>query len=242
MSSQPAKLEAWNKLFDDMIERDKTITEQQIYELLYPLVWDPRQMDGQNEQVKQEAIATYREAVAMNLRIRDRINSLCRADQTDQTDKDVVPDLFRCFQLQPAKDNIMAGRLAPYAVYFSNLPQFQYGHYGVAVNSSRVQLTGRDANVCKNNAVRVCANRELKLDFSTDVIFALRVEDTLNLQQELIKWQEMINQLLIYVIYDILTISLLNVMEFDRFCLEYNHPNLTEVGEYNQSKVVEADN
>jgi len=211
MSVGPSKYQAWNELFDRMVERDQVITEsgdyQQIYRMAHPRSWNRGDMAAQK---KRGAIDAYNLAVYMNVSIRDNINKLHQPSHPN-----VIPSLFHASASDFIRDIVVEGKIHPSSgkVWFADAPEYQFGDCGVAINASQVKISGHTDSSYKEGSMWYYTDRDVDFNFSFDIIFTKNLEDTIELHG-------MLNARSFK--YNILTIGLLGVQEFEQFCLQYN--------------------
>jgi len=198
---------AWNQLFDSMRQEADSISDEAIYEILYPLPWQRRDL---SEQKKQQARQDYHTAVSMNLKIQENLIKQFKAGN-----EYVLPDLFHSSDniINIIEEQVLHPRQGE--LWFSEGPPLQFGKYGVGVNSS----------VVPNKRIRGGGDRsydwwrtdvDIPLDFDHDVIYAFYVEDAIKLREQLGGR------------YDILTITLLgnHIGDFIKYALEYTKKNI----------------
>lgn len=202
-----SNFDAWNQLFDKMADRAKKISNEGIYEMIYPLPWEHRSLSSEE---KEKAVADYEKCLAMNFRVRDNINELNQNDYVN-----LLPNLFHNSNPQQIKDIVVEGTLHPRngELWFGQAPQFQFGSCGVGLNSVDVNIKGKRGGSREGDADWFYTDKDVKLNFTFDIIYTLRVMDALDLRQQLATAD---------LNYDILSIELLDVVDFKQWCLNYN--------------------
>lgn len=193
---------SWDQLFDDMARRAETISDDEICELRYPLPWEYKSLSAKE---REQAVRDYERAVVMNFHVQDNLQ-----EQLDAGKHNVLPELFHCSKNITAA--IVERVLHPNhgELWFGATAQFQYGHYEVGLNSTRVHLKGRRSDSRRGDADWFYTDSDIPLDFTTDIIVALRVADTIELQQQLALKGK---------VYNILTVELLGTFNFNNYCL-----------------------
>jgi len=204
--AQHPAAKSWEQLFDDMAKQAETISDDEICKLRYPLPWEYNSLSVEK---KEQVVRDYERAVALNFHVQDNLQ-----EQPNASKHNVLPELFHCSK--KLTDIIVERVLHPThgELWFGVTPQFQYGHYGIGLNSAEVQLKGRRNGIGRRpNDNWYYTDTDVPLDFTTDIIFALKVADTMELQRQFALKGK---------IYDILTIELLGISNFNSFCLNYN--------------------
>ena len=208
MANDP-KYRAWNQLFDRMAVQAEEFKENKnntdIYEIV-PRSWERRDLLQHPDSLT--AIVSYNTAVYMNLRIQDNIKQLYQSGYPNS-----LPDLFHATDPEYLDRILIEGKLRTRngRLWFSGVPEYDYGSCGVAINSAAVNITGGfDGGVVSD---WLYTDQDVVFDPTINIIFAKTIPDAIELH--------MILNVDSFK-YNILTIGLLGVKEFDQFCVKYN--------------------
>lgn len=205
-------------MFDNMIEKSKVITDDEIYKLLrgpyylakVDLVDEIRTVTGLS------ARSFYEKLLDMNLRIRDNVNKRLAAGQTH-----VLPELFHQTSLKSLMTIINSKMLMPGpavgggGLYFCNIPHSHYGECGIAVNSRKVDRLEKKSAGCREvNRFFYTTYMYVYLDFTVDIITSDNAYITMQTLEALHNDSASADNH-----YDILTLSLFDAEDFKVFTL-----------------------